>query len=133
MNARGMPENDSSAAPPHILVVEDEILIRDLISMVLRENGAVVAEAANADEAWNYISAGYPVDLVFTDHRMPGSMSGLDLAVRIKAEHPHIAVVIASGNLQSPGAAQPVLAKPYPLEETAAALTRRALLARCRD
>jgi CheY-like chemotaxis protein len=61
---------------PRILVVEDEALIRFVIADALRELGASVVEAASADEAWQYLTAGGSVDLVFTDHRMPGSMTG---------------------------------------------------------
>ena len=99
MNARREPgsANDDDV-PPQILVVEDEVMQRVAIASVLRETGALVAEAADADEAWRYLAAGYPVDLVFTDHQMPGSMTGAQLAARIRAEYPNIDVVVVSGN-----------------------------------
>jgi CheY-like chemotaxis protein len=41
----------------------------------LHELGVSVVEAS-ADEAWQYLTAGGAADLVFTDLRMPGSMTG---------------------------------------------------------
>jgi CheY-like chemotaxis protein len=61
---------------PRILVVEDEALIRFDMAEALRGLGVSVVEAASADEAWQYLTDGGSVDLVFTDHRMPGSMTG---------------------------------------------------------
>ncbi len=131
MNARREPGSvKDDEVPPQILVVEDEVMQRVAVASVLRETGALVAEAANADEAWRYLAAGYPVDLVFTDHQMPGSMTGAQLAARIRAEYPDIDVVVVSGNRAKVSWAEPVLAKPYPLDETAADLARRALCAR---
>jgi CheY-like chemotaxis protein len=43
---------------PRILVVEDEALIRFAIAEALRELGVSVMEAASADEAWQYLTAG---------------------------------------------------------------------------
>ena len=131
MNARREPgsANDNDV-PPQILVVEDEFIQRIAIAGVLREGGALVAEAADADEAWRYLTAGYPVDLVFTDHQMPGSMTGAQLAARIRAEYPGIDVVVVSGNRANVKWTEPVLPKPYPLDQTAAELARRALGAR---
>ena len=55
---------------PRILLVEDEPLIRFAMAEALRELGVSVVEAASADEAWQYLTAG-AADLVFTDHQMP--------------------------------------------------------------
>src|SRR5580692_10518860 len=94
-----MPQSRVEIAPrpgvPRILVVEDEALIRFAIAEALRELGVSVVEAASADEAWQYLTAGGSVDLVFTDHRMPGSMSGARLAARIRTQY-RIAVVVTS-------------------------------------
>jgi PleD family two-component response regulator len=78
----------SNPEPKRILVVEDEVLIRCLICDDLREAGFVVVEAENADEASSYLASGAPVDLIFSDVHMPGSMDGLDLARRIRNERP---------------------------------------------
>lgn len=130
MTSRLAPVIDEATSAPRILVVDDDWLIRDLISTVLREDGAVVAEAADADEAWKHLTAGSPVDLVFTDHNMPGSMNGAQLAALIRRELPGVDVVVVSGDWQSVEWREPVLPKPYHPEKTAAELARRALIAR---
>ncbi len=87
-------------APTHpcVLVVEDEFLIRLLISDSLRDAGYTVIEAANGDEAVELIRTGIPLDLVFSDVRMPGSVDGLALVEFIKKTGPLVPVLLASGH-----------------------------------
>lgn len=120
------------SGPVQILVVEDEPLIRFVIAEALRELDAGVVEAATADEAWDYLQSGAPIDLVFTDHRMPGSMSGAELALRVQEEYPGIEIVLTSAHYQSMESSLPVLNKPYNLFNTASDLVRRALQGRQR-
>jgi CheY-like chemotaxis protein len=120
-------EPESRSAPARILVVEDEPLTRFVVSEGLRELGAAVVEAASADEAWQYLTAGGLVDLVFTDHRMPGAMTGAQLAARIRQQYPTLAVVVTSAFSDVPEWPEPNVTKPYDLFKTAAALVERAL------
>jgi len=125
-----MSMSESNGEPqPHgarILVVEDEPLIRFGIAEALRDVGAYVVEAASADEAWDYLSSGEMVDVVFTDHRMPGSMTGRQLASRIARQYPAIKVILTSAYLDDREWTAPVLAKPYAVNQTAEALVRLA-------
>ena len=107
-------------------MVEDEVLIRFAIAEALRELGVSVVEAASADEAWQYLTAGGSVDLVFTDYRMPGSMTGGQLATQIRRQYPSLVVIVTSGYLDDPGWSEPFLPKPYKLFETATALAELA-------
>jgi PleD family two-component response regulator len=79
-----VPEPNSEPVPAHVLLVEDEVLIRSVIAETLRDAGLLVIEAANADEAWSYLQTGASVDLVFSDIQMPGSMDGIELARKVK-------------------------------------------------
>jgi two-component system, response regulator PdtaR len=99
----------------HVLVVEDEVLIRVLVADELRSAGLCVVEASTADEAWSYAAAGGPVDLLFSDIQMPGSMSGLDLARKLKRRSPDLDVIIASGQATASDVADigAFLPKPY--------------------
>jgi CheY-like chemotaxis protein len=110
-----------------ILVVEDEPLIRFAMAEALRELGVSVVEAASADDAWQYLMAGGLVDLVFTDHRMPGSMTGAQLAGRIRRQYPTLIVIVTSRHFDDREWSEPVLTKPYNLFQTAADLAERAL------
>jgi DNA-binding NtrC family response regulator len=107
-----------------ILVVEDEVFIRAVICDLLREAGARVIEAENADEALKCVAMDPTVGVVFTDVRMPGSLDGLQMRDRIASLHPHIKTVITSGHLlphEMPDGAL-FFIKPYSVENVAAQL-----------
>ena len=81
-----------------VLVVEDETLISLMVSEALTEGGFEVHEVSTADEALRYIRSGGQVDVLFTDINLPGSMSGAELAQRVRAFRPELPVVYASGS-----------------------------------
>ena len=112
--------------PLRIVVVEDEPLIRFHMAEVLRDMGASVIEAATADEAWAYLSQGGDADLVFTDHRMPGTMTGVQLATRIRRERPGLPVMVTSAILDITAWEEGIIEKPYGLFVTALNLIRLA-------
>ncbi len=110
----------SGTAPETILVVEDEVLIRLVISEYLRECGYKVHEAADANEAVAVLqSPDVSIDLVFSDVLMPGDMDGFGLARWIRDNRPMVRVMLTSsidrsaeiaGTLCEAG---PMLDKPY--------------------
>jgi CheY-like chemotaxis protein len=112
-----LPERyeDTALTGGHVLLVEDEVVVRALLADELRGAGLCVVEAANADEAWAYLQAGGPADLVFSDVRMPGSMDGIELRRRVRAEFPSAKIIITSGNAGQtvPGEVDAFLQKPY--------------------
>jgi CheY-like chemotaxis protein len=81
-----------------VLVVEDEVLVRLMIAEELRSAGFQVIEAADADEALSVLAHITDVSVIFSDIRMPGSMDGLGLATKVRADFPQIRIVLASGN-----------------------------------
>ncbi len=80
-----------------ILLVEDEISVRDFAATVLARSGYTVLEAADGDEALA-LAANYhePIHLLFTDIVMPG-LSGRDLAKRFAALHAESKILLTSG------------------------------------
>ena len=101
-----------------VLVVEDEILIRMLLSEALRQEGYAVIEAANADEAVLVLHAAPTPDVLVTDVRMPGSVDGFQLAAFVRRTRPELKVIITSGHAGPDGAlglADAFLPKPYEL------------------
>jgi CheY-like chemotaxis protein len=82
-----------------VLVVEDEVLVRLMIAEELRSAGFQVIEASDADEALAVLANIADVSVIFSDIRMPGSMDGLELAKKVRADFPKIRIVLASGNL----------------------------------
>ena len=86
------------AQPISVLVVEDEELIRMDIADFLHEEGFVVYEAANADEAIRLLEIHPPITVLFTDIDMPGSMDGLKLSAAVRDRWPPVKIVITSGH-----------------------------------
>jgi CheY-like chemotaxis protein len=110
---------DPAAERPAVLVVEDDVLIRLSIADGLRLEGFVVIEAANADEALTILQSGIPLDLVFTDVRMPGSIDGLGLVERTRTMRPNLRIFVTSGqpaHLSASRGADGVFAKPYDID-----------------
>jgi signal transduction histidine kinase len=79
-----------------VLVVDDDPLISTSTAAMLDDLGHDVIEAASADCALEILRAGTKVDVVITDHAMPG-MTGLELADVIREQWPWIPVILASG------------------------------------
>src|ERR1700684_3685812 len=125
-------EMEPQAAAVRILVVEDEAFIRFAMAEALREKGVSVVEAASADEACQYLTAGGSVDLVFTDHRMPGSMTGAQLAARITTQY-RIAVIVTSAFFNDLEWSEPIVVKPYNLFEIATKLVKEAMKIRQKE
>ncbi len=113
------PQGASLAARNRVLVVEDELLIRIMLSDGLRDVGFHVIEACNADEALAVLATAAP-DLIISDVRMPGSLDGMGLLAVVRETLPMLPVIITSAHLQptlaiADGATQ-FVAKPYSLE-----------------
>ncbi|HTE44020.1 MAG TPA: response regulator, partial [Gemmatimonadaceae bacterium] len=82
-----------------ILVVEDEALVRQMLTRSLRRLGYRVVEATSGVDAlllWPDIAGG--VDLVLTDMVMPGGVSGTDLAASLREQKPGIEIIVMSGH-----------------------------------
>jgi CheY-like chemotaxis protein len=94
-----VPVPDTGRFPVQVLVVEDETLIRNLLTEELIETGFQVIEASTAVEALAYIEAGGGVDVVVTDVHLPGPLNGLDVAQYFRRSFPEIPVIITAGNL----------------------------------
>jgi CheY-like chemotaxis protein len=102
----------------NVLVVEDEVLISELVSEVLCENGFAVHAVADGESALRYLDSGPEVDVLFTDINLYGRMDGSTLAKHVRARRPDMPIVYCSGRY-SPSALAPLmprsifLKKPY--------------------
>lgn len=74
----------NTAVNPHILVVDDEAAIRDMVRMALEMDGFTVSDASNAHHAAKVLEQ-QDIDLILLDWMMPG-ISGIDFAGRIRRE-----------------------------------------------
>ena len=81
-----------------ILLVEDEEVIRLMLSEVLTEQGYTLLGAGRGEDALTLAqNAPKPVDLLVTDMTMPG-MTGWDLARNLRANRPSLPVLFISGH-----------------------------------
>lgn len=106
--------HDPAPAPRKktVLVVEDDPVLRYVISEVLREGGLSVVEAGSGDEALAFLRADGGIDLVFSDIEMPGEIDGVALARHVHQEFPAIEVLLTSGKVRVDEHI-PFVAKPY--------------------
>src|SRR5450755_4272530 len=96
------------AAPPKVLVVEDEILLRMRAVDIVEDAGFTAIEAVNADEALTILESRSDIELLFTDIQMPGSMDGLKLAHAVHERWPSIEISLVSGKLTLTDAEKPI-------------------------
>ncbi len=82
---------------PILLVVENEPLIRVTLAEFLELSGFAVVQSANAAEALSLLEADAPVDLLFSDVDMPGTMNGFGLAEWVHSHRPEVPVLLTSG------------------------------------
>lgn len=96
------PENTSA---PYALVVDDDGLIRMDAMDILEEAGFRTFEASDGDKAIALLAQEHAlIVLLFTDVQMPGTRNGFAVARETARQWPHIAIVVASGQVQpSPG------------------------------
>ena len=70
---------------PTVLIVDDSITVRELLSMSFNKVGYRVEQARDGQEAWEKLRSGLPCDLVFCDIEMP-RMDGLELLSRLQKD-----------------------------------------------
>ncbi|WP_406858583.1 response regulator [Alsobacter sp. KACC 23698] len=111
-----------------ILVVDDDELVRTGAVAMLEDMGHHVVEAASGGQALSALEArGGAVDLVVTDHAMPG-MTGAELVRVLGERYPGLPTILASGYAETPVGAGAIadvrLAKPFTQDEIASAMER---------
>ncbi|HET6449972.1 MAG TPA: ATP-binding protein [Spirochaetia bacterium] len=91
--AREVPRGNES-----VLVVEDDRSVRTFAVRALLALGYRTYQAANAQEALSiWQDHGSEIALVLTDMVMPGGMTGLELAGRLRAGGSRVKVIVSSG------------------------------------
>jgi CheY-like chemotaxis protein len=80
-----------------ILIVEDDVLVREYVVTQIRRLGYRALTAGNAAEALAIIDGPDPVDLLFTDVIMPGGMNGRQLATEAVRRRKGLKVLYTSG------------------------------------
>ncbi|MGL5508838.1 MAG: hybrid sensor histidine kinase/response regulator, partial [Microcoleaceae cyanobacterium] len=70
---------------PTVLIVDDSITVRELLSMTFTKAGYRVEQARDGQDAWEKLRSGLPCDIVFCDIEMP-RMDGLELLSRMQKD-----------------------------------------------
>ena len=101
-----------------ILVVEDDLDVREMIAGALPVLGYRISVAANGPEALAVLRRDKTVDLLFSDVVMPERMSGIELARTARRLRPGLRVLLSSGHVDDKQsdvirAEFPFIAKPY--------------------
>lgn len=120
---------------PSVLLVEDEPLLRELLSAELEDAGYRVIEAETGDDAIRLLDRADPIDLLFTDIRLPGLTDGWAVARHARALRPGLPVIYATGHSPTavdmvPGAT--LMRKPFGLSAMIAAATGLGVPPACR-
>jgi CheY-like chemotaxis protein len=76
--------NEPRPAPPTLLIVDDEEMVRDTIADSLQGSGYVILHAPSGEAALGMVRA-VRVDLILLDYAMPG-MNGLEVVRRLKMD-----------------------------------------------
>jgi PAS domain S-box-containing protein len=107
------------------LLVEDDDLVRLSTADMLEELGYVVTEASSGEEALRVLQGGERINLLVTDHLMPG-ISGTELAHEVRAISPGLPVLLVSGYAEVEGVDPelPRLIKPFRRDELASSIGR---------
>lgn len=112
-----------------VLIVDDELDIREMIELKLRFDGFRVLTAEEGERGIQ-IAEEQELDLIITDLKMPG-MGGLEFLERIRTLAPEVAVIVVTGYL-SPDAisrsrelgAREIIRKPFTIQEFEKAVGR---------
>ena len=124
-------EAGAASAPPgaartvapglHVLVVDDEVLVRQSMALLLQGLGCVVRLADKVEDAAGLAAAG-PVELVLCDLRLRGGDTGLDAIAAVRRHRPAALAVLITGDTapdrmqEARAAGIPLLYKPVQLE-----------------
>ncbi len=94
------PPPEEAKIDPTVLIVDDSITVRELLSLTFNKAGYRVEQARDGQEAWDKLRSGLPCDIVFCDIEMP-RCDGLELLSRIQKDanlnHLPIAMLTSRG------------------------------------
>lgn len=80
-----VPQVKEETIDPTVLIVDDSITVRELLSMTFQKAGYRVEQARDGQEAWDKLRSGLPCNIVFCDIEMP-RCDGLELLSRIQKD-----------------------------------------------
>ncbi len=122
-----MPE---SKTKPKVLIVDDEHVIADTLSMILNQSG-FEARAVYSGEGALELAQSFAPDMLISDVIM-ADLNGIDAAIRIRALLPNIKILLFSGQAATADLLEKARAQGYDFEILAKPVHPQDLLARLR-
>jgi PAS domain S-box-containing protein len=128
--SRGATAAESRANGAHalgrVLIVEDDTLVAELAASMLGELGFEAVVTHSAKEALDRLAGGDKPKLIFSDIVMPGGISGIELARKVRDRFPELPILLTTGYSEQVAGTHgfPVLQKPYELDSLATALAK---------
>jgi signal transduction histidine kinase len=125
------PREEEPAAEPtehetvRVLVVDDEEMVRSIVTQLLSLNDHEVDRASSGSDALDQFEKRH-YDIVFTDFGMP-EMTGAELARRLREKNPDLPVILLTGYTdteEAVDAVDDILSKPFKLEELEATIQK---------
>lgn len=84
-----------------LLLVEDDVLVRTTVAMMLEDEGFHVVEAATAGEAQSLIRGGLNASVMVTDVDLGAGPSGPELADWLHGQRPDLSIIFITGRTAS--------------------------------
>jgi PAS domain S-box-containing protein len=115
---------NGTPALDRVLVVEDDRQVAELAAGMLGELGFEPAVVHSAKEALERLAGGEKPKLIFSDIVMPGGISGIELARKVRDRFPELPILLTTGYSEQVAGTHgfPVLQKPYEMESLAGAV-----------
>ena len=115
---------NGSASRGRVLIVEDDTFVAELAADMLAELGFESTVTHSAKEALERLAGGDKPQAVFSDVVMPGGLTGIELARKLRERFPELPILLTTGYSEQVTASHgfPVLQKPYELNALADAL-----------
>ena len=102
IDAAGMIARSDARRTGHVLVVEDDPDVRDLLRQLLLDEGHQVDLASTGQGALDKVADGtFRPDLVLADFNLPGGITGLQAAARLRETFPDVPAIILTGDIST--------------------------------
>ena len=92
--------NDHDGEPLRVLLVDDDVFVREILGISLRDMGLTIIEAPDGVRAVEMLrERPYHFDALVTDLTLPGRVNGADVAATMRELRPEAPIVLMSGNV----------------------------------
>ena len=110
----------------HVLVVEDDLLVAELAAGMLAELGFDSTVVHSSKDALDHLAKSNRPTFIFSDVVMPGGISGIELARKVRTRFPELPILLTTGYSERAAGNHgfPVLQKPYEMDSLVSALQK---------